>query len=62
MKLTIAEMAIFSDLLFVLNTLLANIAALSKIRRSMLKGCLTGSITSKQKKLRPTIQACEGQR
>lgn len=50
MKLTITEKDIFSDLLFVLSTLLANITALPKIRRSMLKGCLTGSITFQQKK------------
>lgn len=41
MKLTITEKDIFSDLLFVLSTLLANITALPKIRRSMLKGCIT---------------------
>lgn len=62
MKLTIAETDIFSDLLFVLSTLLANIEALSKIGRSILKGCLTASITSQQKNLNPTIKACEGQR
>ena len=44
--LTIIEKDIFSDLLFVFSTLLANITALSKIRDSMLKKWLTGSITS----------------
>lgn len=50
MKITITEKDIFSDLLFVLSTLLGNIAALPKIRSRMLKGCLTGSTTLQQKK------------
>lgn len=58
MKLTITEEDIFSHLLFVLSTLLANRAALPKIRSSMLKVALPFS----RKKPHPTIKACGAQR
>lgn len=45
MKLIIIAKGIFSDLLFVLSTLLANITAFSKITDSMLKERVTGSVT-----------------